>query len=73
MGFEEFLPTPICFVSELSLIKQMGFEEFLPKIEEGEPEHIKQPVEKITQSHVYDVITSRKPDWQTIIYELINS
>ena len=51
----------------------MGFEEFLPKIEEGEPEHIKQPVEKITQSHVYDVITSRKPDWQTIIYELINS
>ncbi len=29
--------------------------------------------EKINQNQVYDVITSKKPDWQEIIYDLINS
>ncbi|MEK6871828.1 MAG: segregation/condensation protein A, partial [Nanoarchaeota archaeon] len=29
--------------------------------------------EKITEHHLYDVIVSRKPEWQAIIYELINS
>lgn len=29
--------------------------------------------EKMTENQVYEVITSRKPDWQTIIYDLINS
>ena len=52
----------------------MDFEEFLPK-EESEPqsEGSKGPEERISQSQFYDVITSRKPDWQSIIYELISS
>jgi segregation and condensation protein A len=29
--------------------------------------------EKIGQNQIYDVITSRKPDWQEILYDLINT
>jgi len=29
--------------------------------------------EKITEHHLYDVIVSKKPEWQAIIYDLINS
>ena len=51
----------------------MGFEEFLPKEEENELllEEDKE-IEKISPNHVYDVITSKKPDWQSILYDLIN-
>ncbi len=49
----------------------MDFEDFLPK-EEIEEENADE-VEKIGQSQFYDLVTSRKPDWQVIIYELINS
>jgi segregation and condensation protein A len=49
----------------------MGFEEFLPK--EEEPETIIEDIEKISPNQVYDVITSKKPDWQTILYDLINT
>ena len=57
----------------------MGFEELLPDTEEtrnAETDIITkttQITEKITQNHVYDIVTSKKPDWQSIIYELINS
>ncbi len=54
----------------------MAFEEFFGDEEEFVEvvnEKSGTPVEKITQNQVYDVITSRKPDWQTIIYDLINS
>ena len=52
----------------------MGFEEFLPKEEENELllEEDKE-IEKISPNHVYDVITSKKPDWQSILYDLINT
>ena len=60
MGFEEFLPEEI---SEFSAINDsINLTE--NKISE---------IEKINQNQVYDVITSKKPGWQTIIYELINS
>ena len=29
--------------------------------------------EKIGMNQFYDIVTSRKPDWQTIIYELIHT
>ncbi len=48
----------------------MDFNEFLPKEEEIIKE---KSVEKIGQTQFYDLVTSRKPDWQVIIYELINS
>ena len=50
----------------------MDFKEFLPK----EEEEIKKPEavqEKISPNQFYDMITSRKPDWQAIIYELIHT
>lgn len=50
----------------------MAFEEFFEddSIEEKQVREIK---EKITPNQVYDVITSKKPDWQAIIYELIST
>lgn len=55
----------------------MDFKEFLPD-EGGESEVIGETVEvekveKIGQNQLYDVITSRKPDWQSIIYDLIHT
>jgi segregation and condensation protein A len=53
----------------------MGFEEFLPK--EIEPELTEQEVveeiEKVSPNQVYDIITSKKPDWQVIIYEMVHT
>ncbi|MEN9626357.1 MAG: hypothetical protein RL557_685 [archaeon] len=53
----------------------MGFEEFLGEEEEtiAVVDEKVAPIEKITSNQVYDVITSRQPDWQVIIYDLINS
>ena len=57
----------------------MGFEELLPDTEETRNADIAITqettitTEKITQNHVYDIVTSKKADWQSIIYELINS
>jgi segregation and condensation protein A len=51
----------------------MDFKEFLPEDEEIEEIIEEKKPQKIGNSQVYDVITSRKPDWQTIIYDLINS
>jgi chromatin segregation and condensation protein Rec8/ScpA/Scc1 (kleisin family) len=59
----------------------MGFEEYLPNQEEAvdkifsEDSFSKNVInsEKISQNQLYEVITSRKPDWQAIIYELIDS
>jgi segregation and condensation protein A len=54
----------------------MDFEEFLPdnvNIDEKVEKKDSKNTEKIGREQVYDVITSRKPDWQTIIYELIAS
>jgi len=53
----------------------MDFREFLPKgfEEEIEEEEITEEIEKINQNQVYDIITSRKPDWQSIIYEMVHT
>lgn len=54
----------------------MGFEEFMPNREEYEKEAEKtekKESEKIGQEQFYEVITGRQADWQTIIYDLINS
>ena len=57
----------------------MDFEEFLPPSEEDDASLLDESnqnsknAEKIGSNQVYDVITSRKPDWQTIIYDLISS
>ena len=58
----------------------MDFKEFLPSNEEDEEENLNfeelknsEHIEKINSNQFYDVITSRKPDWQQIIYDLINS
>src|SRR3989344_2953862 len=54
----------------------MDFEKFLPEKSEEESEDDLfegdgDVEEKISPNQFYDVITSRKPDWQSIIYELI--
>ena len=54
----------------------MGFEEFLPEeIKENEliEKEVIEEIEKINQNQVYDIITSRKPDWQVIIYEMVHN
>ena len=52
----------------------MDFEDFLPKnFESNEVIEGSEASEKIGHEQVYDVITSRKPDWQQIIYDLISS
>lgn len=54
----------------------MDFKDFLPKeLKENELEEkeIIENIEKISPSQIYDIITSRKPDWQTIIYEMVHN
>ncbi|MEK6859496.1 MAG: segregation/condensation protein A [Nanoarchaeota archaeon] len=62
----------------------MDFEDFLPSKDEGrenedsdelfeENEDENKVEERISLNQFYDVITSRKPDWHSIIYELIAS
>src|SRR3989338_5396846 len=62
----------------------MGFEEFLPLEEEEDEEEEEKnenefdgvgelETEGVGQNQFYDIITSRKPDWQAIIYDLINT
>ena len=52
----------------------MNFDEELrEKGEEEVIEDIKDKAEKIGQNQLYDIITSRKPDWQAIIYDLIHT
>jgi segregation and condensation protein A len=55
----------------------MDFKEFLPKEEAQEIETIEETttseVIKISPNQVYDIISSKKPDWQGIIYDLINT
>lgn len=54
----------------------MDFEEFLPEeIKENEltEKQVIEEIEKINQNQVYDIITSKKPDWQSIIYEMVHS
>ena len=60
----------------------MDFEEFLPDGINKEDEESRDELidsveaerdEKIGQTQLYDIITSRKPDWQAIIYDLIAS
>ena len=55
----------------------MGFEEFLPKEVTEEQDLTEQQVieeiEKISPNQVYDIITSKKPDWQVIIYEMVHT
>ena len=54
----------------------MNFEEFLPEeVRENEltEKEVIEEIEKINQNQVYDIITSRKPDWQSIIYEMVHN
>lgn len=54
----------------------MGFDNFEDLIEEKGVESNElssDNTEKIGQNQFYDIITSRKPDWQSIIYDLIHS
>ena len=37
------------------------------------PEDVAEDIEKIGQNQFYDIVTSRKPDWQAIIYDLIHT
>jgi len=51
-----------------------GFDEELrEKAGEEAIESSENKAEKIGQNQFYDIITSRKPDWQAIIYELIHT
>lgn len=54
---------------------KMEFEKFLTEktkeIPFEKPKEIK--IEKINQNQLYDIITSKQPSWQSIIYELIQT
>jgi len=67
-------------------LPNMDFHELLPKEEEtpisredtskkqlGVLDPTQEIIEKISPNQVYDIISSKKPDWQVIIYDLINS
>ncbi len=58
MGFEDFL--------------ELGDEKGGDVVGDGEGERIEE-VEKIGQTQFYGIITGNKPDWQSIIYELIHT
>jgi len=45
----------------------------LPKGEENVVDEITKKPEKINQDQLYDIITSREPTWQAILYELIQT
>lgn len=51
----------------------MDFNKFLPNEEEITEELSVEVTSKINQNQVYDIITSRKPGWQAIIYDLIHT
>lgn len=52
----------------------MDIEAFLPKDEAKEEElRDEQENNRIGQTQLYDLVTGKQPDWQAIIYELINS
>jgi segregation and condensation protein A len=53
----------------------MDYEDFLPNKEEYSEPELTEPknVNKIGEMQVYNIITGKQPDWQTIIYELIHT
>lgn len=51
----------------------MDFKDFLPENKENETEELVEKVERISPNQFYDVISGRNPDWQVMIFELINS
>ncbi|MFA5174289.1 MAG: segregation/condensation protein A [Candidatus Pacearchaeota archaeon] len=59
----------------------MGFEEFLPESNENEEvddslsedNERTRKLDKIGQNQVYDLVTGKQPDWQSIIYDLIHT
>ena len=61
MDFEEFLPKDE-FQTEIIERDKSNLESIEPRVQE-----------KIGAEQFYEVITGRQPDWQTIIYDLINS
>ena len=54
----------------------MKIEDFLPeefkKSSYIKPE-VKRKIEKISQEQIYDILTSKEPSWQAILYELIQT
>tara|TARA_Y100000034_G_C6866335_1_gene394896 strand:- start:185 stop:1276 length:1092 start_codon:yes stop_codon:yes gene_type:complete len=53
-----------------------GFDKEIEKLtEENKPVKIERvdKIDRIGQNQFYDIITSRKPDWQAIIYDLIHT
>lgn len=55
----------------------MEIEDFLPEELKKSGELVKEkkvkPVEKISQEQLYDILTSKEPSWQALIYELIQT
>ncbi len=55
----------------------MDFQDFLPKEEDEDNGNLidteTERIEKISLNQFYDIVASRKPDWQEIIYEMINT
>ena len=52
----------------------MDFKDFLPKeVDEVDEIEKEEFIEKVGQNQIYSIITDRKPEWQSIIYDLISS
>jgi segregation and condensation protein A len=54
-------------------LKEGVFDEELKKISNNESEEASEKSEKIGQNQVYDIVTGRQSDWQTLIYDLIHA
>ncbi|MBT4166007.1 segregation/condensation protein A [archaeon] len=65
MGFEDFLPSELAESSNEDSESSLPASDLLDEPEEDS--------EKIGPSQFYGIITSNKPDWQVIIYDLIHS
>ena len=68
MGFEDFLGESISESGESEDLKNVEGED-----EEVEDLNIAEESERIGPTQFYGIITSNKPDWQSIIYDLIHT
>ena len=73
MGFEEFLPKEIREDHNASNSGGSHLGNLGSLDTELTEKEVIEEIEKVSPNQVYDIITSKKPDWQVIIYEMVHT